>query len=65
MPRSNDGFFMAVNFGNPSSARFTLPDEPRNLKLSMARTKSGGSSFSSTSLRKLTRGSQPETTVLA
>ena len=46
MPCSKPLSCIAVKFGRPSSARFTLPDEPRNLNLRIAATKSSGKSFS-------------------
>jgi hypothetical protein len=64
-PRISIGSRMAGKLGSVSSARFTLPEDPRYLKLSMKETKSEGSSFSSTSLRNVTLGSQPDTTIFA
>ena len=49
---------MQVNVGSESSARFTLPDEPRNLKRSMSATKSSGRSSASSSCRNVRRGSR-------
>ena len=56
---------ISLNSGIPSRARFSFPEEPRYLNLSIRSTRSAGSSFSSTSLRKVTLGSAPDTTVFA
>ena len=51
-----------VKSGSPLSARFTLPDEPRNLYCSTPRTRSSGNCARSTSSRNVRRGSRPDTT---
>ncbi len=63
--RCSPGPGMHARFGGSLSARFTLPDEPRNLKRVTASTSSVGSARGSTSSRKVRRGSSPDTTTLA
>ena len=49
--------------GRPSSARFTLPEEPLIRKFLIDLTKSEGSSFSSTIFKNDNFGSRPEMTI--
>src|ERR1041385_2096784 len=50
-----------VKSGSSESARFTLPEEPRNLNRPTASTTSSGRSPGSTRSRKVRRGSSPLT----
>src|SRR6266576_5158743 len=56
---------MHVKLGSASSARFTLPDEPRNLKRLISPTNSAGRESDSSSWRNVRRGSRLDTMVLA